>query len=179
MFDELIGYDAIALGELIRKGEISPVELLEITIQRIEKVNPMVNAVIHKIYDQAIEKAENCNAEIRAGKSIDAVFCGVPFLLKDLVAEYKGAPFHEGSHAVKGYFSKLDSELVKRHKAGGLIVVGKTNVPEFGCLPTTEPTIQGPTVNPWNSSLTPGGSSGGSAAAVAAGIVPMAHGNDG
>jgi amidase len=179
MSDEFIGYDAIALGELIRKGEISPVELLEITIQRIEKVNPALNAVIHGMYEHANERAENCRTEIRAGKSTDAVFCGVPFLLKDLVAEYKGAPFHEGSQAIKGYISKLDSEMVKRHKAGGLIIVGKTNASEFGCLPTTEPKLQGPTANPWDSSLTPGGSSGGSAAAVAAGIVPMAHGNDG
>ena len=120
MSDEFIGYDAIALGELIRKGEISPVELLEITIQRIEQVNPALNAVIHEMYEQAIEKAEDCFTEIRAGKSTDAVFCGVPFLLKDLVAEYRGAPFHGGSKAIKGYISKLDSELVKRHKAGGM-----------------------------------------------------------
>lgn len=179
MGDELIGYDAIALSELIRKGEISPVELLEITIQRIEKVNTRLNAVIHKMYDQARGTAENWNSEIRAGKANGAVFCGVPFLLKDLIAEYKGAPFHEGSKAVKGYISKLDSELVKRQKTGGLIIVGKTNTPEFGCLPTTEPALHGPTVNPWDPSLTPGGSSGGSAAAVAAGVVPMAHGNDG
>ena len=178
MGDELVGYDAIALSELIRKGEISPVELLEITIQRIEKVNTKLNAVIHKMYDQARWTAENCNSVIRADKANGAVFCGVPFLLKDLIAEYKGAPFHEGSKAVKGYISKLDSELVKRHKAGGLVILGKTNTPEFGCLPTTEPALQGPTLNPWDSSLTPGGSSGGSAAAVASGIVPMAHGSD-
>jgi amidase len=110
---------------------------------------------------------------------MDARFSGVPFLLKDLVAEFKGAPFHEGSRAVKGYVSKIDSELVRRQKAGGLIIVGKTNTPEFGALPTTEPILYGPTHNPWDPSLTPGGSSGGSAAAVAAGIVPMAHGNDG
>jgi amidase len=99
--------------------------------------------------------------------------------LKDLIAEYHGAPFNEGSRAVKGYVSGLDSELVKRQKAAGLIVVGKTNTPEFGLLATTEPVLHGPTLNPWDLSRTPGGSSGGSAAAVAAGIVPMAHGNDG
>jgi Asp-tRNA(Asn)/Glu-tRNA(Gln) amidotransferase A subunit family amidase len=119
------------------------------------------------------------SSEIKADKANDTIFCGVPFLLKDLIAEYRGAPFHEGSFAVKGYVSKVDSELVKRQKAAGLIIVGKTNTPEFGCLPTTEPALYGPTANPWNPSRTPGGSSGGSAAAVAAGIVPMAHGNDG
>ena len=179
MNDELIRYDAVGLGELIRKGEISYVELLDITIQRIEQINPRLNAIIHKMYDQARETAESWDSEISAGRATDAVFCGVPFLLKDLVAEYEGTPFHEGSRAVKGYISKLDSELVKRQKAGGLIIVGKTNTPEFGSLPTTEPVLYGPTMNPWDPGITPGGSSGGSAAAVAAGIVPMAHGNDG
>jgi len=179
MTDELIGYDALALGGLIRNGEISPVELLNITIRRIEKINPTLNAVIHKMYDQARETAENWRAELSAGQATGAVFCGVPFLLKDLIVEYRGAPFNEGSRAVKGYISKLDSELVKRQKAAGLIIVGKTNTPEFGYLPMTDPSIYGPTINPWDPSLTPGGSSGGSSAAVAAGIVPMAHGNDG
>lgn len=179
MTNELISYDAIALGELIRNGEVNPKELLETTMQRIEKLNPQLNAVIHKMYDQARDTAEDWSSAIKAGRAAGVVFCGVPFLLKDLIVEYNGVPFHEGSLAVKGYVSKLDSELVKRQKAGGLIIIGKTNTPEFGCLPTTEPALYGPTVNPWNPSLTPGGSSGGSAAAVAAGIVPMAHGNDG
>jgi amidase len=179
MPDELIGYDAIALAELVQTGEINPVELVEITIQRIEALNPTLNAVIHKMYDQARQTAEKWSAELRAGQATGATFAGVPFLLKDLLAEYRDAPFNEGSRAVKGYLSKLDSELVKRQKVGGLIIVGKTNTPEFGCLPTSDISIYGPTVNPWNPSLTPGGSSGGSAAAVAAGIVPMAHGNDG
>ncbi len=178
MKDELIGYDAIGLSELIRKGEIKPVELLEIAIQRIEKVNPKLNSVIHKMYDEAHQMAEKCYSLRTDNQSPESPFCGIPFLLKDLIAECKGAPFNEGSRAVKGYVSKIDSELVKRKKAGGLIIVGKTNTPEFGLLPTTEPALYGATVNPWNPNLTPGGSSGGSAAAVAAGIVPMAHGND-
>ena len=179
MTDELSGYDAMALGEFIRKGELSPVELLEATIQRIEKVNPNLNAVIHKMYDQAHETAEKWSSKVKTGKAKDVIFCGVPFLLKDLTAEYKGAPLHEGSLAVTGYISKIDSELVKRQKTGGLVILGKTNTCEFGLLPTTEPELRGPTHNPWNPDLTPGGSSGGSAAAVAARIVPMAHGNDG
>ena len=163
MTDELIGYDAIALGELTRKGEISPVELLDITIERIEEFNPKLNAVITKLYDQARETAKNWSSEISAGETSTALFCGVPFLLKDLLAEYKGAPFVEGSRAVIGYVSKLDSELVRRQKASGLVIVGKTNTPEFGAMPTTEPALYGPTVNPWNPALIPGGSSGGSA----------------
>ena len=148
MKDELIGYDAIGLGELTRKGEIRPIELLDITIQRIEALNPKLNAVIHKMYDQARETAAYWDSEIRAGNAGDVLFCGVPFLLKDLIGEYKGAPFHEGCLAVKGYVSKIDSELVKRQKAGGLVIVGKTNTPEFGCLPTTEPALYGPTRQP-------------------------------
>ena len=178
MKDELIDYDAIGLEGLIRKGEIRATELLEITVQRIERVNPKLNAVIHTMYDQAREIAENWDSETAKQKLPGSLFHGVPFLLKDLIAEYKGAPFHEGSFAVKGYVSKLDSELVKRQRASGLIVIGKTNTPEFGLLPTTEPALYGATVNPWDPSLTTGGSSGGSSAAVAAGIVTMAHGSD-
>ncbi len=172
-------YDAIGLGEMVREGEIKPSELVEMTIERIERVNPKLNAVIHKMYDEARKIAEKWDKEISSSRRTDAVFGGVPFLLKDLIAEYEGAPLSEGSGAVKGYISKFDSELVKRQKAAGLIIVGKTNTPEFGCLPTTEPIIYGPTINHWNQNIIPGGSSGGSAAAVAAGIVPMAHGNDG
>jgi amidase len=144
MKDELISLDAIALGELVRKKEVTPTKLLEITIQRIEKINPKLNAVIHKMYDQARETAANWGTEVHKGRAEGVIFCGVPFLLKDLIAEYKSAPFHEGSRAVEGYISKIDTELVKRQKAGGLVIVGKTNTPEFGALPTTEPIL-----NPW------------------------------
>ena len=176
---ELIEYDALGLAEMIRDGEIKASELVEMTIERIERINPKLNAVIHKMYDEAREIAKNWDKEINSSKRADVVFGGVPFLLKDLLAEYKGAPFSEGSAAVHGYIPKLDTELVRRQKAAGLITVGKTNTPEFGCLPTTEPTLFGPTLNPWNQNIIPGGSSGGSAVAVAAGIVPLAHGNDG
>lgn len=177
--DELMKYDALGLGELIRKGEITSVELLETVIRRIESMNPKLNAVVYKMYDQARAAAATCNSLRETAKAGNSGFHGVPFLLKDLVADCEGTPFSEGSRAVKGHISKLDSELVRRHKASGLIIVGKTNTPEFGIMTTTEPALHGPTFNPWDSSLTPGGSSGGSAAAVAAGIVPMAHGNDG
>jgi len=121
------------------------------------------------MYDQARETVANWETKVHKGSVEGAIFCGVPFLLKDLVAEYKGAPFHEGCRAVTGYVSKIDTELVKRQKAAGLVIMGKTNTPEFGAAPTTEPILYGPTHNPWDLSLTPGGSSGGSAAAVAAG----------
>jgi amidase len=179
MKDDLFDYDGMGWGELVRKKEVKATELLEVTIQRIEKVNPKINAVIHKMYDQAWETAKHWDRAAEARRTEDSVFCGVPFLLKDLVAEYQGAPFHEGSRAVKGYTSKLDTDLVKRQQASGLVILGKTNTSEFGLLPTTEPLLYGPTANPWNPNLTPGGSSGGSAAAVAAEIVPLAHGNDG
>ena len=178
-YDKLAFLDAIALARLIRKKEIQAEELVEFTITRIEKINPKLNAVIHKLYDQARETARTWTGRVEEGQAAGAVFAGVPFLLKDLTAECQGAPFHEGCRAVSGYVSKLDTELVKRQKAAGLIIVGKTNTPEFGILPTTEPELYGPTKNPWDPNLTPGGSSGGSAAAVAARIVPMAHGNDG
>jgi amidase len=176
--DELVKYDAIGLGELIKRREIKPGELVKAIIHRIEKVNPRLNAVIHKMYDEASYFAGRCDLEKTSSKLLKSRFFGVPFLLKDLIAEYKGSPFNEGSWAVKGYVSKIDSELVIRQKEGGLIIIGKTNTPEFGLLPTTEPVLYGATTNPWNPIVTAGGSSGGSAAAVAAGIVPMAHGND-
>jgi amidase len=174
--DRLLGYDAVGLGELVRGRQISSIELLESTVERIERLDPRLNAVIERLYDGARQAAVRWDA---AAGTTRAIFCGVPFLLKDLIAECEGTPFSEGSRAVKGYRSRLDSELVRRQKASGLIIVGKTNTPEFGALPTTEPALYGATVNPWNPLLTPGGSSGGSAAAVAAGIVPMAHANDG
>ena len=109
MIDELIEYDAIGLGNLIRKGEITPLELLEITIERIERVNPRLNAVVHKLYDQARIEAGQWADRIKSKKANGAIFAGVPFLLKNLLAEYEGTPFDEGSRAIKGYVSKLDT----------------------------------------------------------------------
>lgn len=179
MASALDHHDAVALGELVRSKEVSPVELLDATIDGIERLNPRLNAVVHKMYDQARETAAYWSSEVSAGRAMNVAFCGVPFLLKNLLAEYEGASFSDGSRAVDGYISELDTELVERQKAGGLNIVGKTNASEFGGLPLADCELFGPTHNPWNLSLTPGGSSAGSAAAVAAGIVPMAHGNDG
>lgn len=169
--NELSLMDGIAQAELVRSRQISPLELVEAAIERIEQVNPHINAVITEMYDLAREAAKS---EIPQG-----VFAGVPFLLKDLQAAYEGVPMTSASKFLKDFKPNGDSELVKRHKRAGLIVVGKTNTPEFGIFPTTEPELFGPTRNPWDLTRMVGGSSGGSAAAVAAGIVPMAHANDG
>jgi len=179
MSDDLYTYDGIALGDLISRGEIEASELLEVVIARIEKINPEINAVIYKLYDRARADAKDLSRHRPAKRSNMDVFKGVPFLLKDLIAESTGTPFSEGSKAIGGYISRIDTELVKRIKNAGMIIAGKTNAAEFGLLPASETIFHGSTVNPWDSTLTPGGSSGGSAAAVAAGIVPMAHGNDG
>jgi len=170
--DELAFLDATAQAELVRRGEVNAIELVEAAIERIERLNPAINAVITPMYEEARAAA--------AGELPDGPFKGVPFLLKDLLADYAGVRTCEGSAFLLGrYVPDHDSELVSRHKRAGLIVVGKTNTPEFGLVPTTEPHLFGPSRNPWDTGRTTGGSSGGSAAAVAAGIVPMAHGNDG
>ena len=168
---ELAYLDATAKADLVRRKEVKPIELVDAAIERIERLNPTLNAVVTPMYDLARKAALSPLPE--------GPFTGVPLLLKDLVAEYAGVRFTEGSSFLRDYVPGLDSELVRRYKRAGLIVVGKTNTPEFGIVPTTEPRLFGPTCNPWDTGRTPGGSSGGSAAAVAAGMVPMAHGNDG
>ena len=169
--EELALLDAIAQAELVRKGEVKPIELVEAAISRIEKVNPAINAVVTQMYDIARDAASK---EVPKG-----TFTGVPYLLKDLFPSYAGVKLSSGSAFLKDYTPTYDSELVTRYKKAGLIIVGKTNTPEFGLLPTTEPALFGACHNPWDTSRTPGGSSGGSAAAVASGMVPMAHANDG
>lgn len=170
-FPEYESFDGLGLAALVQRGVISPVELIEAAIERIEILNPQLNAVIYKMYDQARFIARG---DIPAGP-----FQGVPFLLKDLLADYAGVPLSSGSRFTQHWIPKYDSELVSRIKRAGLITLGKTNVPEFGLSSVTEPVLFGPTRNPWDLTRSPGGSSGGSAAAVAAGMVPMAHGNDG
>jgi len=169
--EELRWLDATALAQLVVKREVSPRELVDSAIARIEALNPELNAVITPMFEQARELAD--------GELPDGPFRGVPFLLKDLTASYAGVPTQSGSRFLKGFVPRFDSELTRRWKRAGLVVVGKTNTPEFGILPTTEPHAFGPTRNPWNKGHATGGSSGGSAAAVAAGMVPMAHANDG
>lgn len=164
-------HDALGLAELVRKKEISPLELVEEAIRRIEAVNPRINAVVHKMYDHARDMAMS--------KLPEGPFTGVPFLLKDLLASYAGHPMRCGSRAMRDYVPDHHSELVKRFLRAGVIPIGKTNTPEFGLVPVTEPELCGPTHNPWDPTRTPSGSSGGSAAAVAACMVPMASGGDG
>jgi amidase len=170
-FSDYDNYDGLGLAELVRKKEVKASELVEEAIGRIEKLNPQLNAVICKMYDLALRTA---GAELAEGS-----FKGVPFLMKDLLMAYAGVPLTNGSRFFRDLVPDHDSELVKRFKAAGVVVVGKTNTPEFGLVPVTEPELFGPTNNPWNLSRTPGGSSGGSAAAVASRIVPLAHASDG
>jgi len=166
-------FDALEQARLIRHGEVSSVELVTAAVTQAERLNPGLNAVITPLFDQALEQART----IMPGDK--RAFAGVPFLLKDLLASYAGARLTEGSRFLGEFVSPRDSELVTRLRRTGLVVIGKTNTPEFGILGTTEPMRFGPTRNPWDRTRSPGGSSGGSAAAVAAGIVPMAHANDG
>ena len=163
--------DALGLADLVRRREVSPEELLDQAVARIARVNPQINAVVTPLYDEA-------RRAIAAGLP-DGPFRGVPFLLKDLDADCAGTPMASGSRFLAGTRSDHDSTLVARYRRAGLVFSGKTNTPEFGLTPYTEPELFGPTRNPWDPDRTAGGSSGGSAAAVAAGIVPAAHGNDG
>src|SRR5210317_1261047 len=158
-FKEYAQYDGMGLAELVKKREVSPAEVCEEAITRIERVNPALNAVITTMYDLARETVQN--------NLPDGPFAGVPFLLKDLLGDFAGVPQTMGSRALKNYIPARDSELVKRYKKAGLVILGKTNIPEFGLKGVTEPELHGPTRNPWNTEHTPGGSSGGSAAAVA------------
>lgn len=169
--DELAALDAMGQAELVRRRAITPRELVDAAIARIETLNPRLNAVITPLFDDAWRAA--------AAPLSDGPFAGVPFLLKDLIASYAGAPLTAGSASLRDWVPEHDSELVRRYKRAGLIVLGKTNTPEFGIPPTTEPVAHGATRNPWDLTRSPGGSSGGSAAAVASRMVAVAHGNDG
>jgi len=161
--DELMWMDATAQADLVRRREIKPDELLDAAFERIDVLNPSFNAVV---------------TPIEPTRAADGPFAGVPFLVKDLVAEVAGTRFTEGSRFLRDNVSRHDQEIVRRWRRAGLVIVGKTNTPEFGMSPTCEPLLFGPTHNPWNLERSANGSSGGAAAAVAAGLVPMAHAND-
>jgi amidase len=163
--------DALAQADLVRRKEVTPLELVDAAIACIERLNPRLNAVVTDTFERARAQARG---PLPAGP-----LTGVPFLLKDLIASDAGVPTQSGSAFLRGWVPDHDSELVARYKRAGLIILGKTNTPELGLLPTTEPRLHGPTRNPWDESRTVGGSSGGSAVAVASGMVPMAHGSDG
>jgi amidase len=174
MTDEIAWLDATAQAALVRTGQISPAELVDAAITRIEKLNPDVNAVIHTRFDRAREEAG-------AADLPEGPFRGVPFLIKDLAAPSSGDPQHNGMRVLRdhGFIAGFDNYLVSRYRRAGFVFVGRTNTPELGLIPTTEPVSHGATHNPWNVDHSPGGSSGGSAAAVASGMTAVAHASDG
>src|SRR3954469_476729 len=165
--------DATALAEQVRSGEVSARELTEAAIARIEELNPRLNAVIAPLFEKALAAAD--------GDLPDGPFRGVPMLVKDLGCFTAGDHMHEGMRFLKelGWTEDEDTWLAGRFREAGMVILGHTNTPELGILPTTEPEAYGATRNPWDLERSPGGSSGGSAAAVAAGMVPLAHANDG
>lgn len=167
---EYTAFDALGLADLVRRREVTPSELLDVASAAIEQVNPALNAVIGSLRDDA-ERA------LRAGLPAGP-FTGVPYLVKDLGILVAGTPTGMGSRLFQGLVSDADDELMTRFRRAGLVAIGKTNTPELGLNVVTEPVAHGPTRNPWRIDRTPGGSSGGAAAAVAARMVPMAHGND-
>jgi len=169
--DEFINYDALGLAELVKTKKVKPVELLDAAIQRVENINPKLNAVVTKMYDEA-------RATIAKGTP-QGPFGGVPFLMKDLATTYAGVRNTSGSRLFAEYVPNYDNVLVSRYKAAGLVTMGRTNTPAFGLNVSTESALLGPARNPWDLGRSTGGSSGGSSAAVAARIVPLAHANDG
>lgn len=171
--DPFAALDATAQADLVRTGQVSPLELVDAAIARIEALNPTVNAVIHERFERARAEAA---AELPEGP-----FRGVPFVLKDLAAYSAGDPHHGGAEFLKreGWTASADDHLVARLRRAGVVFVGRTNTPEFGTTITTEPTAHGASRNPWNLEHSTGGSSGGSAAAVATRMVPAAHASDG
>jgi amidase len=165
--------DAVDQAALVAKGEVTPLELLEAAIERIERIDPVLNAVVIRWFDHARGTARS---ELPHGP-----FRGVPFLIKDLFAGYAGQRISNGNVACKNEntSSPADTTLVSRFRDAGLVIAGRTNSPELGSVPTTEPLAWGATHNPWDITRSPGGSSGGAAAAVASGMVPFAHASDG
>lgn len=163
--------DALDLAGLVNRGEVSPAELVEAAIIQIERLNPALNAVIHRLYDMARESAQSIDRK--------APLAGVPFLLKELATSWTGAPNTNSSFYFKDVIATFDTEAVRRMKASGLVLVGKSNAPENGWSITTEPKLYGATKNPWAEGITAGGSSGGTAAAVSSRMVPIGEASDG
>ena len=177
-FDDYEQYDALGLAALVRAGKVSPGELLDAAQQRIAAHNPALNAVVLN----ADEWSRRELAQRRtAGIERDGLFAGVPVLVKDLLSTVQGLSTWHGNQLLQASLppAAQDSEFIRRLRATGALIIGKTNTPEFGLTPFTEPETTGPSRNPWDLSRTSGGSSGGSAAAVAAGFVPLATGGDG
>ncbi|HZZ59998.1 MAG TPA: amidase [Roseiarcus sp.] len=163
--------DALGLAELVQQKEVTPSELAEVAIGLIEKLDPKLNAVVIRDFDRARAMA--------ALPQNDGTFAGVPYLLKNIGSGCEGLPLTNSLPYLKDYVSPSDSEMVRRIKASGLNILGRTNVPEQGWCIATEPRMYGPTINPWNPGVTAGGSSGGAASAVASRMIPMAEASDG
>ena len=163
-------YDGLGLAELVRKGDVSARELTDLAIEKIDALNPSLNAVVHKAYDAARAQAD---------ASPSGPFAGVPFLIKDLFLRVAGMPRTDGTRFSSNDPDTEDDLLTTRFREAGLVLLGKTNTPEYGITGTTEGQKLGRCRNPWNTDHISGGSSGGSASAVAAGLVPVAHASDG
>ena len=170
-FEDYAEHDGLGLAALVKAKKVSPGEILEAAIEKIEAHNGVLNAVVHKEYDEA--------RKVAAGDLPDGPFKGVPFLIKDLGAQVKGWPRTSGSMFAQVAADEDDSELVKRYRASGVVLVGKTNTPEFGIPGVTTSRRLGPCSNPWDPTRISGGSSGGAASATASGMVPLAHASDG
>ena len=179
--DDTRWLDATAQAELISSRQARSSELVDASIERIERLDGAINAVVMRWFDRARNQASAFDELPAGAPARTAPFGGVPFLVKDLHMHLAGLPLTSGNRAAKQVqpLSKHDSNLFTRFREAGFITLGRTNSPEFGSLPVTEPEAYGPTRNPWNTDHTPGGSSGGAAAAVAAGLVPVAHASDG
>jgi amidase len=173
MLDELATLDAVAQAELVEKGELTPLELVDGAIARIERLDPALGAVVSPMFEEARAAAR--------GVLPRGALRGVPFLMKDIGATQAGMPHFLGNRALRdaGFRAPHDSYLGARFRRAGLVTVGTSNIPEMGLQSTTQPLAFGPTRNPWDPLRSPSGSSGGSCAAVAAGLVPVAHANDG
>jgi amidase len=170
--NDLAMLDATAQAELVRNGSASAAELVEAAIEAAHRVNPQINGIIHPRYEAAVAEA---------GSPGSGPFAGVPMVVKDLGCMMKGEPYHMGSRGLKSvdYRGPVDSSLYRRFREAGFVAIGRTNTPELGSTITTEPLAYGSSRNPWNLDYSTGGSSGGSAASVAAGIVAVGHANDG
>lgn len=186
MHSDYLAHDAIGLAELVRTGQASARELLDIAISRTEAVNPAINAIVLKDYDAARQRASRDDANRTShgvngfeSTSAQAALAGVPYLIKDLGAPVAGLRMAMGSRHYRHFIPEQDAPVVALTKAAGLNIFAKTSTSELGQMPYTEPELFGACRNPWNLDHTPGGSSGGAAAAVAAGIVPLAHASDG
>ncbi|MFT5429871.1 MAG: amidase [Myxococcota bacterium] len=169
-FDEYDDFDAVGLAELVRRGDVTPHELLDAAVSRMEARNPALNAVVYRMVERARK---------RVASLPDGPLKGVPFMVKDLKLTIAGTPTSNSTKLLVDVIATRSSVLAERYEAAGLQIIGKTNTPEFGIMGITEPELRGPARNPWNPDYSPGGSSGGSASAVAARMVPAAHSGDG